>query len=154
MKKVCLYSIFCFLIDFFVKLVIKTNLNLYESIVVIPNFFSLTFVYNEGAAFSILEGKKVFLVLLGLILITILFLYLRKEKLTNYKITYYSLLIGGILGNMYDRIFHPGVIDFFDFKLFNYDAPIFNLADTFIVIATILIILEGVIKYGNSSREK
>ena len=55
---------------------------------------------------------------------------------------------------MYDRIFHPGVIDFFDFKLFNYDAPIFNLADTFIVIATILIILEGVIKYGNSSREK
>ena len=93
MKKVCLYSICFFLIDFLVKLVIKINLNLYESIVVIPNFFSLTFVYNEGASFSILEGKKVFLVLLGLILITILFLYLRKEKLTNYKITYYSFSI-------------------------------------------------------------
>ena len=43
---------------------------------------------------------------------------------------------------MFDRIFYPGVVDFFDFKLFTYDAPIFNVADSFIVIATILIIIE------------
>ena len=149
-----LFSVIIFIIDQIVKLCVGFFIPLNTSITVFKNLFYISDVHNYGAAFSILEGKKVFLVLLGLILITILFLYLRKEKLTNYKITYYSLLIGGILGNMYDRIFHPGVIDFLDFKLFSYDAPIFNLADTFIVVATILIILEGVIKYGNSSREK
>ena len=115
---------------------------MFQSIEVIPNFFNITFVYNEGAAFSILEGKKILFILLGLLLIIGLVIFIRKEKLTKYKTLYYSLLIGGVLGNMFDRIFYPGVVDFFDFKLFTYDAPIFNVADSFIVIATILIIIE------------
>ena len=124
------------------KLIVKTNLKLFQSIEVIPNFFNITFVYNEGAAFSILEGKKILFILLGLLLIIGLVIFIRKEKLTKYKTLYYSLLIGGVLGNMFDRIFYPGVVDFFDFKLFTYDTPIFNVADSFIVIATILIIIE------------
>ena len=137
-----MYSLLFFIIDFFSKLIVKTNLKLFQSIEVIPNFFNITFVYNEGAAFSILEGKKILFILLGLLLIIGLVIFIRKEKLTKYKTLYYSLLIGGVLGNMFDRIFYPGVVDFFDFKLFTYDAPIFNVADSFIVIATILIIIE------------
>ena len=142
MKKIYMYSLLFFKIDFFSKLIVKTNLKLFQSIEVIPNFFNITFVYNEGAAFSILEGKKILFILLGLLLIIGLVIFIRKEKLTKYKTLYYSLLIGGVLGNMFDRIFYPGVVDFFDFKLFTYDAPIFNVADSFIVIATILIIIE------------
>lgn len=142
MKKIYMYSLLFFIIDFFSKLIVKTNLKLFQSIEVIPNFFNITFVYNEGAAFSILEGKKILFILLGLLLIIGLVIFIRKEKLTKYKTLYYSLLIGGVLGNMFDRIFYPGVVDFFDFKLFTYDAPIFNVADSFIVIATILIIIE------------
>ena len=142
MKKIYMYSLLFFIIDFFSKLIVKTNLKLFQSIEVIPNFFNITFVYNEGAAFSILEGNKILFILLGLLLIIGLVIFIRKEKLTKYKTLYYSLLIGGVLGNMFDRIFYPGVVDFFDFKLFTYDAPIFNVADSFIVIATILIIIE------------
>ena len=142
MKKIYMYSLLFFIIDFFSKLIVKTNLKLFQSIEVIPNFFNITFVYNEGAAFSILEGKKILFILLGLLLIIGLVIFIRKEKLTKYKTLYYSLLIGGVLGNMFDRIFYPGVVDFFDFKLFTYDAPIFNVADSFIVIATILIIID------------
>ena len=142
MKKIYMYSLLFFIIDFFSKLIVKTNLKLFQSIEVIPNFFNITFVYNEGAAFSILEGKKILFFLLGLLLIIGLVIFIRKEKLTKYKTLYYSLLIGGVLGNMFDRIFYPGVVDFFDFKLFTYDAPIFNVADSFIVIATILIIID------------
>ena len=125
---------------------------MFQSIEIIPNFFNITFVYNEGAAFSILEGKKILFIILGFLLIIGLSFFIRKEKLTKYKIVYYSLLIGGVLGNMFDRIFYPGVVDFFDFKLFSYDAPIFNIADTFIVIATFLIIIEILLGGKNENR--
>jgi len=152
-KKVYLLCLIILIIDMISKLIIKNTMNLLESIQVIPNFFHLTYVINDGAAFSILEGKQLFLIILAIILVVYLLFSLQKEKLTNYKILYYSLLIGGILGNLLDRIIYNGVIDFLDFKIFNYNAPIFNLADTFIVISVILIIIEGLRKdkYGNSS---
>ena len=152
-KKVYILSLIFLLVDFTSKLIIKNTLSLRESIQVIPNFFNLTYVINDGAAFSILEGKQLFLIILAMVLVIYLLFSLQKEKLTNYKVIYYSLLIGGILGNLLDRIIYNGVIDFFDFKIFNYNAPIFNLADTFIVISVILIIIEGLRKdkYGNSS---
>ena len=85
-----MYSLLFFIIDFFSKLIVKTNLKLFQSIEVIPNFFNITFVYNEGAAFSILEGKKILFILLGLLLIIGLVIFIRKEKLTKYKTLYYS----------------------------------------------------------------
>ena len=79
--------------------------------------------------------------------------YMNKDKLNNYKVIYYSLLIGGILGNILDRIIYKGVIDFLDFKIFGYDYPIFNLADSFIVISVILMIIEIIRgRHGNKSR--
>lgn len=141
-KKVYLFSFILLIIDIISKLVIKNLLNLYESIKVIPNFFYLTYVKNEGAAFSILEGKQTILIILAICILIYLFNYLKKEKLDNYKVIYYSLLISGIFGNLIDRIVYNSVIDFLDFKIFGYDYPIFNLADTFIVVGVILIIIE------------
>ncbi len=154
-KKIIIISIVILLIDIASKLIVKTNLHLYESISIIPNFFNITYVVNDGAAFSILRGNQILLSILGIVVVIFLGYYINKDKLDNYKVIYYSLLIGGILGNILDRIIYNGVIDFLDFKIFNYDYPVFNLADSFIVISVILIIIEvGRGKYGNKSRSK
>jgi signal peptidase II len=76
----------------------------------------------------------------------------KKNKRNNIA---FSLLIGGILGNLIDRIIHGYVIDYFHFYLFGYDYPIFNIADIGIVIGVILIIIsiwKGEDKNGNSSK--
>ncbi len=153
-KKICFFSLLFFIIDIISKNVVKSFLNLYDSIEIIPNFFSLTYVVNDGAAFSILRGKQLLLIVLAIILFLLIVYYISKEKLDNYKVIYYSLLIGGMFGNLLDRIIYNGVIDFFDFNIFGYNYPIFNLADTFIVIGVILIIIEIIRKdfYGNNSK--
>lgn len=142
-KKVYILSIIFLLIDIFTKQLVKNTLNLYDSIPIIPNFFSITYVINDGAAFSILKGELWLFIILGFVLLFFIFYYLQKEKLNIYKTFYYSLLIAGVLGNLLDRMLYKGVIDFLDFTIFSYNAPIFNLADTFIVISVILIVFES-----------
>jgi len=153
-KKIILFSLLFFIIDIVSKTIIKNTLSLYESIKVIPNFFNLTYVINDGAAFSILEGKQLFLIILAVVLLFLIIKYIKKEELNDYKVIYYSLLISGILGNLFDRIVYNGVIDFLDFKIFGFNYPIFNIADAFIVISVLLILIEGLRKdfYGNSSK--
>ena len=142
-KKVYILSIIFLLIDIFTKQLVKNTLNLYDSIPIIPNFFSITYVINDGAAFSILKGELWLFSIVGFVLLFFIFYYLLKEKLNIYKTIYYSLLIAGVLGNLLDRMLYKGVIDFLDFTIFSYNAPIFNLADTFIVISVILIVFES-----------
>ena len=70
-----------------------------------------------------------------------IYYFIKNEtKITKFVIIEYGLLIGGILGNFIDRVVYGYVIDYLDFKIFNYDFAIFNLADTFIVIGVILLI--------------
>lgn len=149
MKKKFLLLSSCFtLIDIVSKLLIKNILAMGESIIIIPNFFNITYVINDGAAFSILKGKRILFIFLAIILLGYIFYLMKNNKLTKW---YYTLLIGGILGNLFDRIVYGYVIDFLDFQIFNYKAPIFNLADTFIVISIFLILIEEIRGwvYGN-----
>jgi signal peptidase II len=108
---------------------------------IITGFFNITFVINEGAAWSILTGHTVFLVLAAIIFLNIVFLYLKDIKLTNFEILTYGLLIGGVVGNLIDRVVYGGVIDYLDFTIFNYNFPVFNLADSCIVISAALMII-------------
>jgi signal peptidase II len=62
-----------------------------------------------------------------------------------------SIFTGGLIGNLIDRIFRVGVVDFFDFNIFGYDFPVFNVADIFIVISAILI---GLIMILEDKKEK
>ena len=155
-KRIFIYSSILLIIDIVVKLIIKNTMLLYESVSIIPNFFNITYVKNSGAAFSILQGKQIFLIILACIVIISILYYLNKDKLNNIKNIYYSLLLSGIFGNLLDRIIYNGVIDYLDFKIFSYDFPIFNLADIFIFLGVFLVILEGIIgdKNGNRSKSK
>ena len=151
-KRIYVLSIILFIVDLFIKLLVRNTMTLNESVNVIPNFFSITYVINDGAAFSILSGKQLFLIILSIIVLIYIIKLLNKDKLNFYKEIYYSLLVGGIFGNLYDRIIYRGVIDYFDFKIFSYDAPIFNLADSFIVIAVFFIIIESIRKELHENR--
>lgn len=140
-KSIVIISLICLLIDQLTKFIIISTIDLFTSIEVIKSFFSLTYVRNYGAAWSILEGNSIFLIIFGFGALYLIYrLFIKGHKLMKFDIVTYGILIGGILGNLIDRIIYGYVIDFFDFNIWGYDFPIFNMADIFIVISVGLII--------------
>lgn len=130
---ICIISVFCFTLDLMSKSIASNNLVEYERNEVIPSFFHLTLCYNTGGAWSIFSGNIVFLVIVSLIALGVVIYTMIKSKTLFYKYSC-ALFIGGLLGNLYDRIVYGKVIDFFDFIIFGYDFPVFNIADCFICI--------------------
>lgn len=149
-------SIILLCIDQISKLLVVNLLTKTNSITIIKNFFYLTYINNDGAAFSILVGKRIFLILIAVLVIVMLIRCIKKNNIQNkLELVSISLIIGGSLGNLMDRVVRGYVIDFLDFKIFNYNFPIFNLADTFIVIGVILLLLKELRKENNlDSRNK
>ena len=150
MKKMCLFSLIFIIVDVVIKIIVSRYITLYDSIVLIPNFFAITYVRNTGAAFSVLENNRILFIVIGLVALYLIYRYLIRDKsLNKLSIISYSMLLGGIIGNMIDRIVYGYVIDYLSFNIFGYNFPVFNLADTFIVVSVILIIInEGVISRG------
>lgn len=114
-----------------------------NDITVIKEFFDLAYLENRGAAFGILQNKVIFLALITSIVILIMVVYLIKYKPES-KILKYSfyLIISGAIGNLIDRVRLGFVVDFLQFHYKDvYYFPTFNMADTFVVIGTALMIL-------------
>ena len=139
MKKIFIISFIVLLIDFISKRLIISSLLVDESIRIIDKFFSITYVRNTGVAFSLFDGHVDLIVIINLIIILLMFKYLSNNGINN-KIEKFSygFIFGGAVGNLIDRIIYGYVVDFLDFNLFGYSAPIFNFADTFIVIGVIM----------------
>ena len=145
LKKVPIISITIFLIDQIIKFIITANLNLYEEIMIIKDFFSLFYVQNFGAGFSILIGQRLFLILISLIaLVAIIYYLYRNKDIKKYEKILYPVLIGGILGNLFDRIIFGYVIDYLSFNFFGYEYPVFNFADMAIVISIFGLLFFGI----------
>lgn len=155
MKKILPITIVSLLLDQIIKIFVINNMNLFDSINIIDNFFNITYVRNTGAAWSILSGSTLLLIIISLIALVAIYLYfIRNNNLNRLESISYGLLIGGILGNLVDRIIYGYVIDYLDFKIINYDFPIFNIADICIVISIILIgiiVIVGEINEGNKN---
>ncbi len=142
MKKIISLSVVIVLLDQIIKFFI-TTLELHQKITIIQDFFYITYVRNDGAAWSILSGNRIILILVGVFaLLLIYFFLIKNKKLTNLEQISYGILTGGIIGNLIDRIIHGFVIDYLDFKIFNYYFPVFNLADIMIVTGMFLIIIQ------------
>lgn len=148
MKKNTLYlSMGLLLADQIIKKIILNTMYLYQSIKVIPNFLYITYVENDGAAFSIFSGGRWFFIIMGVITLILLFKFVFEDtKVSKFDTVCYSLVTSGIVGNLIDRIFHGKVIDYIDFHIFGYDAPVFNFADICIVIGALMIIYILVVK--------
>lgn len=154
-KKPYIIAFLFFLIDLVSKQIISHVFILQKSIKIINNFFYLTYTKNTGAAWSILKDQRLLLLILTVIVLFVINKYIHKEKLTSIENYAYGFLMGGIIGNFFDRLIYGYVIDFLDFKIFGYDYPIFNFADSFIVIGIILLIIIEIRKERyerNSSR--
>ena len=134
-------SVFMVLLDFITKYIVTTTMSLNQTIPLLNNIFHLTYVRNTGAAFSMLSGQRLFLILLPFLIIAAIVVYVIIKKPKN-KLLLLSLLMiaSGGIGNLIDRIRFGYVIDFFDFRLINF--PVFNVADIFVTVgAAIFIIL-------------
>lgn len=114
------------------------------SIKLIDSFLSLVYVENRGAAFGILQGKKIILVFFTFLIIMAMCYYLykgQKSMATISKLSI-SLIIGGAIGNLIDRVFRHFVIDFISVTFPNgYEFPVFNVADIAVVCGTFLLII-------------
>ena len=144
-----IYKITCIIliIDQFIKYMINKYIELNTEIKIIPNFFSLYYVRNKGAAFSILENNTILIVTISVLFIVIIDYYIRKEKNFNkLEIISLGMILGGIFGNLLDRIIHHSVIDYLSFTIFKYNFPIFNLADIGITVGVALLVISEVLK--------
>jgi len=131
------------MIDQIVKLLIRTKMKLNTSIPIIPDIFNLTYTENKGAAFSILQNTQILLIIVGLVFLYLLDYYIKKEKkFSKLSIISLGLIIGGIVGNLVDRILLHAVVDYLDFTLINF--PIFNIADSCITIGVIIFMISTI----------
>ncbi|WP_025715620.1 signal peptidase II [Paenibacillus sp. 1-18] len=141
-------ALIIFLIDQGVKYLVATRMELYEQIPVIGNFFLITSHRNRGAAFGILEGQRWLFIVITIVVVIGIVWYLRKTVKAGQKLlpVALSLVLGGAVGNFLDRAISGEVVDFAQFNFGSYTFPIFNVADSAIVIGVALIILDTLLE--------
>lgn len=129
-------------LDQLTKGLIVSKMNEYDQITVIDQFFYITSHRNRGAAWGILQDQMIFFYIITIIVVIgIIYIYHTQVK-GNVGLTIaLSFILGGAIGNFIDRLFRKEVVDFLDFIIFRYDYPIFNVADSFLVIGVALFIL-------------
>lgn len=143
-----LIIIFGILIDIFTKRLAVLYLKPIGFYDIIPGIFGLSYKENTGAAFSILEGKRLFFIILTSIFMLFL-LFVLFSRLVNDlfgRITI-SMIISGGIGNLIDRIFQGYVVDMFDFYLINF--AVFNFADILVSCGAVLFIFRYIEKKGS-----
>lgn len=142
-KRKKLYSISCIVVIFdqLIKWIVASNMELYQEINVIDNFFSLYYLKNYGAAFSMLEGMTSLFIIIGIVALIYLDRFIHEEKLGKWPLVLLGIIIGGIVGNLIDRIFYGGVIDYLSFDIMSYSFPVFNMADIAIVVGIVIFII-------------
>jgi signal peptidase II len=142
-----LFILFCIALDQAVKSVVARSVGLYETVTVIPGFFNLTQVRNQGAifgAFSQTHNRTVFVVLTAasLAALALVAFYFFKtppaERLMKVSL---SLILAGALGNLLDRVVRGYVIDFLDFHIGAAHWPFFNVADSCITVGALLMLV-------------
>lgn len=142
-------ALLIFLADIGIKSIVMNNMGYgwHNRIEVLP-FFNLLHVHNYGAAFSFLSeqaGWQRWLFTAIAFAVTALLVYWMRrlpatEKWNNIA---YALIIGGAVGNVFDRVVHGFVVDYLDFYWKTYHWPAFNLADSAICIGAVMVILDG-----------
>ena len=157
MTKTSKISYFLISIIFFIAFDIYFSNIMMSCVKTMPNnpVFDLIYIQNTGAAFSILENSKIFLISFSALAILAMLFYLIKhiQKASTFAIFWASLLIAGVFCNMYERIAYGYVRDFF--KLNFIDFPVFNISDIFInisVAAIVIIIITNEINNRRTNR--
>lgn len=130
-------------IDQFTKYLTVQNISLYERIEFIPGFLSFTYIQNNGAAWSILEGQMWFFYLVTILVSAVILYYIytegRKDKIYG---TILAVILGGTLGNFIDRLLYQYVIDMIKVDFISF--PVFNVADSLLTIGVISLFIYSI----------
>ena len=156
-RKSLIIAIIVFLFDILIKYIVDKSFYVGILKSIIPKFFYITKVYNDGAAWSIFEGARYLLIAVSIISLVLLIMYQKGFKDCKRNALAFGLVYGGLLGNLCDRIRLGYVIDYLKFFIGSYEYPVFNLADVAIVVGVILIIYaiyRGEDKHGNKGKWK
>ncbi|MGJ5673794.1 MAG: signal peptidase II [Nostochopsis sp.] len=144
-------SFIAFFLDQITKYSVVQTFSFKQTLPLLPGIFHLTYVTNTGAAFSLLSGKVEWLrwlsLAVSLALIAVAWL---GPNLNRWEQWGYGLILGGAMGNGIDRFALGYVVDFLDFRLINF--PVFNLADVFINIGIVCLLIATFQKTPTSSR--
>ena len=147
-----------FFLDRISKLyVIHQNKLNFNSEIYLSKFLNIRLIWNEGIAFGLLSFDEKYLynlitILIFLVIVFIIFIASKSDNLRKYSLV---LVIGGAIGNLFDRLIYNAVPDFIDFHVGNFHWFIFNVSDIFITIGVILmIVIEIIIKPKTMNDEK
>jgi len=136
------------ILDQITKSLILGRMALYDSFAVVPGFFNIVHIHNQGGAFGLLAGQSemirylVFVLLSAVAVGVIYYLYVRTPVAEWLQATGLALIFGGAIGNMIDRLRFGYVVDFLDFYLKGWHYPAFNVADSAITVGIGLFLLQ------------
>ncbi len=142
-------ALLVFVADIGIKLVVMNGMGYgWENRIEILPFFNLLYVHNYGAAFSFLSDQagwqRWFFTAIAFVVTGLLAFWMRRLPVSDkWNNIAYALIIGGAVGNVFDRVVHGFVVDYLDFYWGNYHWPAFNLADSAICIGAAMIILDS-----------
>jgi len=139
-------SLLVIVLDQLSKLWVVSEFELYQSIELMP-YLNLTYVHNKGAAFSFLSSaggwQRWFFSVISVVAVLVLLVWLKRLKPTEKLLAVsMSLILGGAVGNLYDRLAYGYVIDFLDAYYQQWHWPVFNIADSAIVLGVGLMLLD------------
>lgn len=148
-KKYVLIFVLIIIADQVSKFFIKANFELqpYKAIKVIKDIITLRYVQNQGAVWGLFSDPahsiipKIITGLSLVALVVVLYYFLKLKSECAWELTSLSFIIGGAVGNVTDRLIQGYVVDFLDVKIINYHWPTFNIADSFISMGVVLLVL-------------
>jgi len=145
--KILFVSAILVLADQISKTIVRNTMSLYESIPVIPEFFHLTYVTNDGMAFGINFPLGIYVFsAISIIFTGFLFWYLWSIKDDEIVVrTGVALILAGAIGNLIDRIFLGEVVDFLDFMIGDFHWYVFNLADSCVTVGLVFVLYDSLI---------
>ena len=140
-------------IDQIVKILVDKNMYFGDTISLIGDFFHITYVQNRGIAFGIFQGKVDVISIATVVAIIGIVIYFLKtvKKSNSFEKTAYIFIIAGAVGNMIDRITRGYVVDMLDFR--GIWSFVFNIADVYINLGVILLLLDLLLKSKKKERE-
>ena len=129
------------------KTIVVRTMSLYESIPIIPNFFHFTYITNDGMAFGI-DFPFGYFIFSSVSLLLTLFLFWYLWSVRNHSIVIrlgLAMIIAGAIGNLIDRLMLGEVIDFLDFMIRDFHWYVFNLADSYVTVGMVLLLIDSII---------
>ena len=129
------------------KTIVVRTMSLYESIPIIPNFFHFTYITNDGMAFGI-DFPFGYFIFSAVSLLLTLFLFWYLWSVRNHSIVIrlgLAMIIAGAIGNLIDRLMLGEVIDFLDFMIRDFHWYVFNLADSYVTVGMVLLLIDSII---------